>query len=137
MTNFRSAPCRYFTGTGQCHYGTSCRFSHSPHLRHRPLVEHTPCFRWEETGTCSYGQRCVYSHRELPRRIAMDQHLGAELDKLDRRLVAEGQQHCSTVLSEVHELSSYSWLQAKKSTIAVPGRPTRCLGGWLSLLSTL
>lgn len=92
-------------------------------------MEQTPCFRWGETGTCSYGQRCVYSHSELPRRIAVDHNLGAELDKLDRRFLAEDQQDWDTILSDVHEISSYSWLQAERSTIAVPGRAIRCFGG--------
>lgn len=55
----------------------------------------------------------------------MDQNLGAEPHMLDRRLLVVRQQDADAVLSEVHELSSCSWLQDKRFTIVVPVRSMR------------
>lgn len=49
-------------------------------------------------------------------------HLCAKIDILQRVVSEENEPAGGAVLSEVHKLGGYSWLQARQPTIAFPGR---------------
>ncbi|KAK4770915.1 hypothetical protein SAY87_031447 [Trapa incisa] len=71
--------CQHFMKTGDCKYGSSCRYHHPPNLSIQetsvilspmglPLRPGAPiCAHFQQRGVCKFGQACRYDHpmREL------------------------------------------------------------------------
>lgn len=79
-----AAPCAYYAKTGECNYGSTCKWDHSqgpqataPQQQQSvgepsghnslgfPLRPNSaPCAFFAKTGTCSYGGECKWNHPE-------------------------------------------------------------------------
>lgn len=55
-------PCFQFFDTGQCQFGTHCRFLHDIDRTKWPGVVRGRCFRYFETGFCAFGAQCKFAH---------------------------------------------------------------------------
>ncbi|CAM8893502.1 unnamed protein product [Rhodiola kirilowii] len=64
--------CQYYMKTGDCKYGSSCRYHHPPELVRPKQTSETanlpirpgapPCIYYAQNGACKYGSACKYDH---------------------------------------------------------------------------
>uniref|UniRef100_A0A7N0U807 C3H1-type domain-containing protein n=1 Tax=Kalanchoe fedtschenkoi TaxID=63787 RepID=A0A7N0U807_KALFE len=64
--------CQYYMKTGDCKYGSSCRYHHPPELIRPETISEPanlpirpgapPCIYFAQYGVCKYGYACKYDH---------------------------------------------------------------------------
>lgn len=67
--NYKTEMCKAWGKSGNCPYGSKCKFAHGVHeLRLKCTPKHPlECFSYRVLHTCPYGERCQFLHvRRLP-----------------------------------------------------------------------
>ncbi len=65
-SKYKTELCENYQQTGNCSYGTKCRFAHGEndlkHLSQHPKYKTKLCKKYHNMGRCPYGKRCKFIH---------------------------------------------------------------------------
>jgi hypothetical protein len=86
MNLYKTELCESWSGTGECKYGSKCRFAHGIEelnpVKRAGNYRTQLCKTWQKELWCPYGQRCRFIHEQLPTNSFISQEALHPLSRL-------------------------------------------------------